>query len=164
MKNEIDLVGPAMKVQQEIMSIPDFGASEPEGFLMKETAQIERLKKAFLMVSGAAVQKLMTKIESEQEVMMCLADILIEIYAIESAVLRTQKLAIQNGEASVEKQKMAVQVYLYDATEKIAIQGRQALNSFATGDELRMMQLGLKRFTKQEPLNTIQLRRDILTL
>lgn len=163
-KNEIDLVGPAMKVQQEIMSIPDFGASEPEGFLMKETAQIERLKKAFLMVSGAAVQKLMTKIESEQEVMMCLADILIEIYAIESAVLRTQKLAIQNGEASVEKQKFAVQVYLYDATEKIAIQGRQALNSFATGDELRMMQLGLKRFTKQEPLNTIQLRRDILTL
>lgn len=162
LKGEIDLIGPAMKVQQEIMSIPDFGAAPPEGFLMKETAQVEQLKKAFLMVSGAAAQKLMTKMESEQEVMMCLADMLVEIYVVESALLRTRKLASLKGETSVLKEQKAVQVYLYDATEKIGICGRQALNAFSTGDELRMMQLGLKRFTKQESLNTIQLRRDIL--
>lgn len=162
LKGEIDLISPAMKVQQEIMSIPDFGATPSEGFLMKETAQVEQLKKAFLMVSGAAAQKLMTKMENEQEVMMCLADMLIEIYVVESALLRTRKLANLKGESSVLKEQKAVQVYLYDATEKIGINGRRALNAFAAGDELRMMQLGLKRFTKQESLNTIQLRRDIL--
>ena len=164
MKGEIDLIGPAMKVQQEIMSIPEFGGEEVDGFMAKEARQVQQLKKAFLMVAGAAVQKLMMQIDKEQEIMMYLADMLIEIYAAESALLRTQKLAAANGEDSIAKEKAATQVYLYDATEKIAVCGKNALQSFAEGDELRMMMLGLKRFTKQDALNTTLLRRTIVQL
>ena len=163
MKGEIDLIGPAMKIQQEVMSIPDFGASEPEGFLAKEARQIDQLKKAFLLVSGAAVQKLMTRIEEEQEIMMFLADMLIEIYAIESALLRTQKLAEAKGENDTKLEVAATRLYLNTATEKIGFCGRQALQSFAEGDELKMMMLGLKRFTKQETLNVTALRREIVS-
>lgn len=162
MKGEIDLIGPAMKVQQEIMSIPDFGASQEEGFLAVEVKKLAQLKKAFLMVSGAAVQKLMMRIEEEQEIMMFLADILIEIYVAESTLLRTMKLASRNGESSVNLEKNATILYLHLATEKIAFSARQALQSFATGDELKMMMMGLKRFTKQEPVNVTQLRREIV--
>lgn len=161
MKGEIDIAGPAMKVQQELMAIPDFGAAEPEGFLAKEMAQVEKLKKAFLLVAGAAVQKLMMRVEEEQEIMMNLADILIEIYVAESALLRTQKLAQSQQPETLSMQTNAARVYLYDATERIGYYGRLALNSFAEGDELRLMHLGLKRMTKQEPLNTKNLRREI---
>jgi hypothetical protein len=162
MKGEIDLIGPAMKVQQEIMSIPDFGAAQEEGFLAAEVKKLAQLKKAFLMVSGAAVQKLMMRIEEEQEIMMFLADILIEIYVTESTLLRTMKLASQKGESAVNLEKNATILYLHLATEKIAFSARQALQSFATGDELKMMMMGLKRFTKQEPVNVTQLRREIV--
>ena len=162
MKGEIDLIGPAMKVQQEIMSIPDFGAAQEEGFLATEVKKLAQLKKAFLMVSGAAVQKLMMRIEEEQEIMMFLADILIEIYVAESTLLRTMKLASQKGESAVNLEKNATILYLHLATEKIAFSARQALQSFATGDELKMMMMGLKRFTKQEPVNVTQLRREIV--
>lgn len=161
MKGELDLMKPAMAVQQEIMSIPDFGKAAPEGFLAIETELIERLKKAFLMVSGAAVQKLMLRIEQEQEIMMYLADVLIEIYVAESTLLRTQKLASQKGQDAVRLQTLATQVYLHDAAEKIALASREALQSFASGDELRMMLMGLKRFTKQEPFNPTEARREI---
>ncbi|HOY95958.1 MAG TPA: acyl-CoA dehydrogenase family protein [Catalimonadaceae bacterium] len=162
MKGEIDLIGPAMKVQQEIMSIPDFGAGADEGFMAAEVKKLAQLKKAFLMVSGAAVQKLMMRIEEEQEIMMFLADILIEIYVAESTLLRTMKLASQKGESAVNLEKNATILYLHLATEKIAFSARQALQSFATGDELKMMMMGLKRFTKQEPVNVTQLRREIV--
>jgi alkylation response protein AidB-like acyl-CoA dehydrogenase len=162
MKGEIDLIGPAMKIQQEVMSIPDFGAAEPEGFLAIEIKQVNQLKKAFLLVSGAAVQKLMTRIEEEQEIMMFLADMLIEIYAIESTLLRTQKLAAIKGEENVSLELNATKLYLHTSTEKIALCGRQALQSFAEGDELKMMMLGLKRFTKQDPINVTKIRREIV--
>jgi len=162
MKGEVDLIGPAMKIQQELMAIPDFGAVEPEGFMAKETSQLAQLKKAFLLVSGAAVQKLMTRMDEEQEIMMFLADMLIEIYVTESAILRTQKLSLSKGVESVSLELAASQLYLHTSTEKIAFSGRQALQSFAAGDELKMMMLGLKRFTKQDPINVTALRRDIV--
>ena len=162
MKGEVDLIGPAMKIQQELMAIPDFGALEPEGFMAKETSQLAQLKKAFLLVSGAAVQKLMTRMDEEQEIMMFLADMLIEIYVTESAILRTQKLSLSKGVESVSLELAASQLYLHTSTEKIAFSGRQALQSFAAGDELKMMMLGLKRFTKQDPINVTALRRDIV--
>jgi hypothetical protein len=127
-------MGPAFKVQQEIMAIPDFGAASPEGFLAVESAKVDQLKKAFLMVSGAAVQKLMTRIEEEQEIMMFLADVLIEIYVSESMVLRTQKLAAKSGEEAVRLEELATQLYVHIATEKIGFYSRQALQCFATGD------------------------------
>ena len=142
------------------MSIPDFGA-EDEGAFAKELKYIANFKKAILMVSGAAVQKLMMQLEKEQEVLMNIADMAIETYNAESALLRVMKLAEQKGEAAVKLQADIMRTYLYDAADRINKSGKDALNSFADGDELRMMHIGLKRFTKVEPFNTKDARRRI---
>lgn len=160
MKGKLDLMGPAMAVQKELMSIPDFGAEE-EGAFAKELKYIANFKKAILMVAGAAVQKLMMQLEKEQEVLMNIADMAIETYNAESALLRVIKLAEQKGEAAVKLQADIMRTYLYDAADRINKSGKDALNSFADGDELRMMHIGLKRFTKVEPFNTKDARRRI---
>lgn len=160
MKGKLDLMGPAMAVQKELMSIPDFGAEE-EGAFAKELKYIANFKKAILMVAGAAVQKLMMQLEKEQEVLMNIADMAIETYNAESALLRVMKLAEQKGEAAVKLQADIMRTYLYDAADRINKSGKDALNSFADGDELRMMHIGLKRFTKVEPFNTKDARRRI---
>lgn len=160
MKGKLDLMGPAMAVQKELMSIPDFGA-EDEGAFAKELKYIANFKKAILMVAGAAVQKLMMQLEKEQEVLMNIADMAIETYNAESALLRVMKLAEQKGEAAVKLQADIMRTYLYDAADRINKAGKDALNSFADGDELRMMHIGLKRFTKVEPFNTKDARRRI---
>ena len=136
----------------------------PQGFLEEEKEKLARLKKAFLLVAGAAVQKLMLQLEEEQEIMLWLADMLIEIYASESALLRSLKIREQKGELAARKEEICSRLLLHQASEKIAYAGRQALESFASGDELKMMMMGLKRFTKQEPLNTTALRRELLGL
>lgn len=160
MKGKLDLMGPAMAVQKELMSIPDFG-SEEEGAFAKELKYITNFKKAILMVAGAAVQKLMMQLEKEQEVLMNIADMAIETYNAESALLRVMKLAEQKGETEVKLQADIMRTYLYDAADRINKAGKDALNSFADGDELRMMHIGLKRFTKVEPFNTKDARRRI---
>jgi hypothetical protein len=160
MKGKLDLMTPAMAVQKELMSIPDFGAEE-EGAFAKERKYIANFKKAILMVAGAAVQKLMMQLEKEQEVLMNIADMSIEAYHAESALLRVMKLANTRGEAGVSLQADIMRTYLYDAADRINKAGKDALNSFAEGDELRMMHIGLKRFTKVEPFNTKDARRRI---
>lgn len=160
MKGKLDLMGPAMSVQKELMSIPDFGAEE-EGAFAKELKYIANFKKAILMVAGAAVQKLMMQLEKEQEVLMNIADMAIETYNAESALLRVIKLTEQKGETAVKLQSDIMRTYLYDAADRINKAGKDALNSFAEGDELRMMHIGLKRFTKVEPFNTKDARRRI---
>jgi hypothetical protein len=151
---------PAMAVQKELMSIPDFGAEE-EGAFAKERKYIANFKKAILMVAGAAVQKLMMQLDKEQEVLMNIADMAIETYNAESALLRVMKLAEIRGEAATSLQADIMRTYLYDAADRINKAGKDALNSFADGDELRMMHIGLKRFTKVEPFNTKDARRRI---
>lgn len=160
MKGSIDLMTPAMAVQKELMSIPDFGATD-EGLFAAEKKALRNLKKAGLMVAGAAVQKFMMKLSDEQEILMNLADMLIEGYAAESALLRVEKLIGQRGEAACEIEKQAAIVYLHHAVNKAAACGREAITAFAAGDELRLMLLGLKRFTKLEPYNLKQARRKI---
>lgn len=160
MKGKLDLMGPAMAVQKELMSIPDFGASD-EGDFAAERKYIAQFKKAILMVAGAAVQKLMMQLEKEQEVLMNIADMAIETFHAESALLRTMKLAAEKGMDAVGIEKDVMQTYLYDAADRINKAGKDALNSFASGDELRMMHIGLKRFTKVEPFNTKDARRRI---
>lgn len=160
MKGELDLMGPAQKVASELMSIPDFGASEDD-FFTKEKKYIGNFKKAVLLVAGAAVQKLMTNLAKEQEVLMNLADMLIETYVSESLQLRVEKLAGQRGEAAIAEQIDMMQVYIRDAADKIFKFGKEALNAFAEGDERRMMMVGLKRFTKTEDINTTAARRRI---
>ena len=161
MKGELDLMGPAQKVAGELMSIPDFGASEEDGLFSKEKKYIANFKKAVLMVAGAAVQKLMQQLGKEQEVLMNLADMLIELYVSESTQLRVEKLVGMRGEEACKEQLDIMRVYINDAAEKIAKSGKEAINSFADGDERRMMLMGLKRYTKTEDFNTTQARRNI---
>ena len=160
MKGKLDLMSPAMAVAKELMSIPDFG-NQPEGLFAKELQYVANFKKAILLVAGAAVQKLMMQLEKEQELLMNIADMAIEVFHVESALLRLIKLAQQKGEEAVAVQTAMVRTYLYDAADRINKAGKDALNSFADGDELRMMHIGLKRFTKVEPYNTKAARRTI---
>ncbi|HYF67082.1 MAG TPA: acyl-CoA dehydrogenase family protein [Ohtaekwangia sp.] len=161
MKGTIDLMTPAMAVQKELMSIPDFGAGEDEGIFIKEKKALANLKKAGLMVAGAAVQKFMMKLSEEQEILMNMADMLIEGYIAESVLLRVEKLISKKGEAACEIQKEMALIYLHHAMAKAANAGREAINAFATGDEQRLMLLGLKRFTKIDSYNLKEARRKV---
>jgi alkylation response protein AidB-like acyl-CoA dehydrogenase len=160
MGGRLDLMGPAMAVQKELMSIPDFGAEDETPFA-KEKKLVGNLKKAILMAAGAAVQKLMMKIDSEQEVLMNLSDMAIQTYNAESVLLRVMKMADQKGEAACQDHIDIMRTYLYDAADNVNKAGKDAINSFADGDELRMILMGLKRFTKAEPFNLKEARRRI---
>lgn len=160
MKGKIDLMGPAMAVQKELMSIPDFG-NEDESAFSKERKAIANMKKAILMVAGAAVQKLMMKIQDEQEILMNIADMAIETFEAESTLLRVMKLVEKEGEAAVQVKTDMMRCYLNDAVDRVNKSGKEAINAFASGDEQRMMLLGLKRFTKTEPFNSKDARRRI---
>lgn len=160
MKGRLDLMNPAMNVMKELMSIPDFGSDDETPF-SAEKKQIVNLKKAILLVAGAAAQKLMVKLESEQEILMNIADMAIETFLAESALLRLLKRIEIEGEASNALQADIVKTYLYDAADRINKYAKDAINSFAEGDEQRMMLLGIKRFTKAAPVNTKDARRRI---
>ena len=160
MKGRLDLMGPAMAVQKELMSIPDFSEEEDAPFV-KERKLIANLKKAILMTAGAAVQKLMMKIDSEQEVLMNIADMAIETFNAESTLLRIMKMTEQNSTTPDSLYADMMRVYLYDAADKVNKSGKDAINAFAEGDEQRMILMGLKRFTKAEPFNSKEARRRI---
>ena len=162
MKGEIDLMGPAMAVQKELMGIPEFG-NEEVTLLSEEIKAIKNMKKAVLMTAGAAAQKFQQKIAFEQELLMNLADMIIELYMAESGLLRVQKKMEMQGEAACKENIDMVKVYVYDAMDRINKSGKDAINSFAEGDEQRMMLLGLKRFTKIAPFNSKDARRRIAT-
>lgn len=155
MKGRIDLMKPAMAVQKELMSVPDF--EEDTTAFAAERKAITNFKKAILMCAGAAVQKLMMKLEQEQEVLMYLADMLIDTFMAESMLLRSMKL--QGDKAAIALD--ATRVFINDAADRINHAGKNAVNAFADGDEQRMMLLGIKRFTKVAPLNTKDARRRI---
>ena len=159
MKGEIDLMTPGMAIQKELMSVPDFG-SDDEGQFAAEEKALKNAKKAFLLVAGGAVQKLMAKMKDEQEIIMNCADILIDIYTAESLLLRVKKI-VEKGEKTDPVYIDILKVYFNDAMNRVYVNGKDALQSFAEGDELRIMQMGLKRFTKYEPVNVKEARRRI---
>ncbi len=161
MKGELDLMGPAMGIAKEIMSIPDFSSDDDETLFAAEKKVLKNLKKAVLMVAGAAAQKFMAKLSHEQEILMNLADMAIEVYVAESVLLRVEKLIGIKGEGALSLQKDLALTYLHEAVEKVANAGRAAITSFADGDELRVMLMGLKRFTKVEPMNLKDARRRV---
>ena len=160
MKGQLDLMGPAMNVQKELMSIPEFGNGEESSF-SNERKVIANLKKCILMVAGAAVQKLMKDLSKEEEIIMNIADMAIETFVSESTLLRVIKLANKNGEENAKVQIAMMKCYLNDAVDKVAKAGKEAINAFAEGDEQKMMLLGLKRFTKSESFNSKTARRLI---
>ena len=160
MKGELDLLGPATKVASELMSIPEMG-EEKEGVFSSEHKYLEGFKKSILLVAGSAVQKLMQTLSKEQEILMNIADIAILIYQSESALLRVEKMIGLKGEEASAAQIAIVKTYFYDAASKIEKAGKDAINSFAEGDELRMMLMGLKRFTKTDAFNPKEARQQI---
>lgn len=160
MKGELDLMGPAMKVAGELMSIPEFG-EEPTGVLGEEEKAIEGFKKIILMVAGSAVQKLMQTLAKEQEVLMGIADLAMITYQAESVLLRVQKLVALKGEEAAEIQIEIAKTYFYDAADKMNKIAKDAINSFAEGDEAKMMLMGLKRFTKMNAINPKETRQKI---
>ncbi|MBC8045157.1 MAG: acyl-CoA dehydrogenase family protein [Fimbriimonadaceae bacterium] len=160
MKGQIDMMTPAMAVQKELMSIPDFNSDNESEFAAEEKA-IKNIKKAFFMVAGAAVQKFMMKLKDEQEILMCAADMMNEIYLAESLLLRVKKLQHIKSAQDFSSYKVILKVFFTDSVDRLHKSGKTAITSFAEGDELNMMLLGLKRFTKYEFTNTTALRRTI---
>ena len=158
MKGRLDLMGPAMNVQKELMSIPEFG-NEEEGIFVNEQKEIQNMKKCILMVAGAATMKLKESLQQEQEIIMNIADMAIETFVAESTLLRVMKLTDKQGEDNTKVQATMMRCYLNDAIDKVAKCGKEAINSFADGDEQKMMLLGLKRFTKSDPFNSKDARR-----
>ena len=158
MKGHLDLLGPAMAVANELTGIPSFETPDYSEVLSEEKAMLVQLKKVFLMVAGAAVQKFGPDLEDHQQMLMAASDILIEIYMAESAILRAQKNSKRDKEDAKYQIAMS-QLYLYHAVDIIQTKAKLAIISFAEGDEQKMMLLGLKRFTKYQNLpNVVALR------
>jgi alkylation response protein AidB-like acyl-CoA dehydrogenase len=160
MKGELDLMGPATAVANELMSIPEFG-EEDTSLFGKEKKALIGMKKATLMVAGSAVQKFMMSLAKEQEILMNIADMASMAYVAESVLLRTEKLISQRGEEACQSHIDMAKVYIHSALDKVWLAGKEAINSYAEGDEQRMMLMGLKRFTKIEPMNTKEARQRI---
>ena len=162
MKGHVDLLGPAMAVQEELMGIPSFDTPDYSELFSEEKEMIAKLKKVFLMVAGAGVQKYGPQLEEHQQLLMAASNILIEIYMAESAILRTEKNAKRYGEDSQKHQITMAQLYLYNAVDIVIKNAKEGIVSFAEGDEQRMMLMGLKRFTKytNQP-NVVALRTTI---
>lgn len=161
MKGELDLMGPAMAVAKELTSIPDFSTDTDDTLFAAEKKVLQNLKKAGLMVAGSAVQKLMQNLKDEQEILMHLADMMIEGYVAESTLLRTEKLIGIRGEEACQHQIDMTRIYLHHAINVATSAAKEAIYAFAEGDELRMMLMGLKRYTKIEPMNLKEARRRI---
>jgi len=159
MKGHVDLLGPAMAVKDELMGIPDFDTPDYSKLFTEEKQIIANLKKAFLMIAGAAVQKFGQDLEEHQQILMAASDILIQIYMAESAILRTEKNVDRSSEALQKHQIAMAKLNLFDAVETVNSKGKEAIISFTEADEQRMMLMGLKRYTKYTNFpNIVELR------
>ena len=161
MKGELDLMRPAMKIQEELMEIPDFGDDGDGSALYEEKKAVRQAKKAILMAAGAAAQKYMMELEKQQEILMNLADMSLDVFTAESTVLRTEKLIAQQGEEATAHQIVMTKCFVNDAMERTYLAGKHALAAFAKDDMLIMMHMGVKRFTKYPMTDTISLRKKV---
>jgi alkylation response protein AidB-like acyl-CoA dehydrogenase len=160
MKGELNLIGPAMSVGKELMEIPSFDLPDADTLFAEEKDSLKNLKKAFLMVAGKAVEKFGMNVEDEQEILMAAADMLMEIYHLESGILRAEKIMAMGKDASLQTDML--RLFWLEAVEKIASAGREAIYSFAEGDEQTVMLMGLKRFTKiRHNINVKDVRRRV---
>lgn len=160
LKGELDLMKPAMAVAQELAS-PQAAPELGEGVLAKERYTIDQLKKSILMVLGKAAQDLGPKLNDEQEILLNLADMIIELYAVESTLLRTEKLISQKGEEACRAQINMTKLYLYKTADKLFTAGKEALACFAKEAEQPMLIKGLRYLTKAPLVNTAKLRSEI---
>ena len=161
MKGELDIMTPAMKVASDLMSIPSFEKADESILFSVEKEHIKKLKKTILMTAGKAAQHFAMEIEKEQEVLMNLADMVIDVYTAESAILRAEKLALKDGEEKAQHQIVMSKLFLYSSIKNCQRCGEEVILSFTEGDEQRMLLMGLKRFTKGYTINPKNLRRNI---
>ncbi|MEN3322722.1 acyl-CoA dehydrogenase family protein [Mariniflexile soesokkakense] len=162
MKGHVDLLGPATAVANELTGIPSFDTPDFSELFSEEKSIIANLKKLFLMVAGAALQKYGEEIEKHQQLMLAASDILIQIYLAESAILRAEKIAKKEGEAKAKEHIAMAKLNLFHAIDVIETAGKHSIISFSTGDEQRMMLMGLKRYIKYVNMpNIIELRNII---
>ncbi len=161
-KGELDLMTPAMAVANDLMSIPSFESPDDTKIFSQEKEILGNLKKTFLMIAGKAVENYGMELEEQQQLILAAAEILIEIYMAESTLLKTEKLVQKTSIEACDGQIAMTQLNLFNATEKINSKGKEAIVSFADGDEQRMLLMGLKRFTKYtNSPNVIALRKQI---
>jgi len=162
MKGHVNVLEPAMAVKEELMGIPSFDVPDYSELFSEEKNIIKNLKKLFLMVAGAALQKYGEKIDKQQQLMLAASDILIQIYLAESAILRAEKMAKKEGKENVKEQIAMAKLNLFHAIDVIETAGKHSIISFSTGDEQRMMLMGLKRYIKYVNMpNIIELRHII---
>ena len=162
MKGHVDVLGPATAVANELTSIPSFETPDFSELFTEEKHIIANLKKLFLMVAGAILQKYGEKIEEHQQLMLACSDILIQIYMAESAILRAEKMAKKEGEGKLKAQIAMAKLNLFNAIDIIETAGKHSIISFTEGDEQRMMLMGLRRYLKYTNMpNIIELRNII---
>ena len=161
-KGELDLITPAMAVANDLMEIPSFDTPDYSKLFSEEKEIIEKLKKTFMMIAGKAVETFGMELESQQQIISSASDIMIEIYMAESTLLKVEKLVSKTRESACEPQIAMAQLNLYNAVEIINNKGKEAIISFTTGDEQKMLLMGLKRFTKYANYpNIVALRKTI---
>jgi len=161
MKGELDIMTPAMKVASDLMSIPSFDKPDDSVLFAVEKEHLNKLKKSILMIAGKAAQHFAIDIEKEQEVLMNLADMVIDVYTAESGLLRAEKLSLKNGAEATQHQITMSKLFLYSAIKNCQKAGEEVILSFTEGDEQRILLMGLKRFTKGYAINPKELRREI---
>jgi alkylation response protein AidB-like acyl-CoA dehydrogenase len=160
LKGRLPLLQAAQALQDEILS-PSFEMDEDESLLAAENKLAQNAKKVALIVLGTAAQKFMMALEKQQEILMGIADIIIEAYGMESAVLRARKLAESKGETAASRYVDMAQVFCNDAVQRVEARAKNTLAAIAEGDDLRMLLAALRRFTKQTPINTVAARQRI---
>jgi alkylation response protein AidB-like acyl-CoA dehydrogenase len=160
MKGELPVFQKAMALMEELTSGPA-ATDADEGFLAAEARMVRGAKKVALACLGLATQKFGEKLTDEQEVLGLFADIAMETYALESAVIRAQKRAAARGEDKTRLQEAAVRCFAQDAMDTIEVSARRLLAAVEDGDMLRTYLAALKRFTKRETINTVALRRMV---
>jgi alkylation response protein AidB-like acyl-CoA dehydrogenase len=159
MKGEINLLGAASGLQEELMMLmPNEVDDEP---LAQEKQHLEMAKKLFLMVAGSAVQKYQKELEKEQELLSNIADMVIEVYAMESAILRTEKAIEKNGVEKESQKYEMTRVYVQEALQRMEGLGRDSLAAMEEGDTLRTMLSIVRKLTRHNPINTVSIKRDI---
>jgi len=161
MSGRLPLLPAAQALMDEVLSPQLAGFDDDEGLLASEQKLVKGAKKVALMTLGTAAQKYMMALGDQQEVLMGIADIIMDIYAMESAILRTQKLAAAQGEHAATRYIDITRVFCNDAIERIAGRARSTLSGMTEGDELRTLLAALRRFTKNTPINTISARQVI---
>ena len=161
LSGKLALLPAAQGLMDEILSPPMPGFDDDEGVLATEQKLAKNAKKVALMTLGTAAQKYMMALGDQQEVLMGIADIIMDAYAMESAILRAQKLAASQGEPAAARYIDMTQVFCNDAVERIEARAKNTLAGIAEGDELRTLLAALRRFTKMTPMNTIAARQRI---